>query len=86
MFHSWGEDLAAFVTFARDTVAGDEAVEKTIGLTEQNTWFGWPLVLLSLVALVLLVRRSLTARIARGAGGGLHASPRSVRRCGSTAW
>ncbi|MFG3704893.1 hypothetical protein ACGF7U_09215 [Micromonospora sp. NPDC047670] len=63
VFHSWGEDLAAFVTFARDTVAGDEAVEQTIGLTEQNTWFGWPLVLLSLVALVLLVRRSLTARI-----------------------
>ncbi|WP_433391797.1 hypothetical protein [Micromonospora sp. KLBMP9576] len=63
VFHNWGEDLAAFVTFARDTVAGDEAVEKTIGLTEQNTWFGWPLVLLSLVALVLLVRRSFTARI-----------------------
>ncbi|MGK5676951.1 hypothetical protein ACSNOB_29460 [Micromonospora sp. URMC 106] len=63
VFHSWGEDLAAFVTFARDTVAGDEAVEQTIGLTEQNTWFGWPLVLLSLVALVLLVRRSFTARI-----------------------
>ncbi|MEW2374821.1 hypothetical protein AB0883_01775 [Micromonospora sp. NPDC047812] len=63
VFHSWGEDLAAFVTFARDTVAGDEAVEKTIGLTEQNTWFGWPLVLLSVVALVLLVRRSFAARI-----------------------
>ncbi|WP_425413086.1 hypothetical protein [Micromonospora citrea] len=63
VFHSWGEDLAAFVTFARDTVVGDEAVEKTIGLTEQNTWFGWPLVLLSVVALALLVRRSLTARI-----------------------
>ncbi|MEH1101057.1 hypothetical protein V6V16_18040 [Micromonospora sp. CPCC 205561] len=63
VFHSWGEDLAAFVTFARDTVAGDEAVEKTIGLTEQNTWFGWPLVLVALVALVLLVRRSFPARI-----------------------
>ncbi len=63
VFHSWGEDLAAFVTFARDTVAGDEAVEKTIGLTEQNTWFGWPLVLVALVALVLLVRRSFAARI-----------------------
>lgn len=63
VFHSWGEDLMAFVTFARDTLAGDEAVEKTIGLTEQNTWFGWPLVLVALVALVLLVRRSLAARI-----------------------
>ncbi|MGC4805545.1 hypothetical protein [Micromonospora sp. DT233] len=63
VFHSWGEDLMAFVTFARDTVAGDEAVEKTIGLTEQNSWFGWPLVAVALVALVLLVRRSLAARI-----------------------
>ncbi|WNM42880.1 hypothetical protein RMN56_03295 [Micromonospora halotolerans] len=63
VFHNWGEDLMAFVTFARDTVAGNEAVEQTIGLTEQNTWFGWPLVLVVLVALVLLVRRSLPARI-----------------------
>ncbi|MEH0984768.1 hypothetical protein [Micromonospora sp. CPCC 205556] len=64
VFHNWGEDLMAFVTFARDTVAGDEAVEKTIGLTEQNTWFGWPLVLVALAALVLLWRRSLAARVA----------------------
>ncbi|MEV4710196.1 hypothetical protein [Micromonospora sp. NPDC049374] len=63
VFHSWGEDIAAFVTFPRDTIAGDEAVEATIGMTEQNTWFGWPLVLLSVVALALLVRRSLAARI-----------------------
>ncbi|MFI6132403.1 hypothetical protein [Micromonospora sp. NPDC051141] len=63
VFHNWGEDLMAFVTFARDTVAGDEAVEKTIGLTEQNTWFGWPLVLVALAALGLLVRRSVPARI-----------------------
>ncbi|MFE9956684.1 hypothetical protein [Micromonospora sp. NPDC005299] len=63
VFHNWGEDLMAFVTFARDTVAGNEAVEQTIGLTEQNTWFGWPLVLVALAALVLLVRRSLPARI-----------------------
>ncbi|MEV4200593.1 hypothetical protein [Micromonospora globbae] len=63
VFHNWGEDLAAFVTFPRDTLAGDPAVEQTIGLTEQNTWFGWPLVLVAVVALVLLVRRSLVARI-----------------------
>nr|WP_233558767.1 hypothetical protein [Micromonospora radicis] len=63
VFHSWGEDVVAFVTFPRDTIAGNEAVEATIGLTEQNTWFGWPLVLLSVVALALLVRRSLVARI-----------------------
>ncbi|WP_370461746.1 hypothetical protein [Micromonospora sp. WP24] len=63
VFHNWGEDLAAFVTFPRDTLAGDPAVEQTIGLTEQNSWFGWPLVLVGVVALVLLFRRSLAARI-----------------------
>lgn len=62
-FHSWGEDLKAFVTFPRDSLAGDEAVERTIGVTEQNTWFGWPLVLLAVVALLLLAGRSLVARI-----------------------
>ncbi|MFD0820281.1 hypothetical protein ACFQ0D_18660 [Micromonospora zhanjiangensis] len=64
VFHNWGEDLAAFVTFARDTVAGSPEVEKTIGLTEQNTWFGWPLVILVLLVAVLLWRVSLAARIA----------------------
>ena len=63
-FHSWGEDLAAYVTFARDTLAGDGYVEKAIGDTEQNTWFGWPLVLVVIVAAVLLWRRSKPARVA----------------------
>jgi hypothetical protein len=63
-FHSWGEDMAAYVTFARDTLAGDEYVEKLIGGTEQNTWFGWPLVLVVLAASVLLWKRSQVARIA----------------------
>jgi hypothetical protein len=63
-FHSWGEDLAAYVTFSRDTLAGDGYVEKTIGVTEQNTWFGWPLVLVVIVAAVLLWRRSKLARVA----------------------
>jgi hypothetical protein len=63
-FHSWGEDLAAYVTFSRDTLAGDDYVEKVIGHTEQNTWFGWPLVLVVLVTAALLWRRSRVARIA----------------------
>jgi hypothetical protein len=63
-FHSWGEDLAAYVTFSRDTLAGGAAVEKTIGRTEQNTWFGWPLVLVVLACAVLLWRRSRAARTA----------------------
>ncbi|RKR90956.1 hypothetical protein BDK92_5340 [Micromonospora pisi] len=64
VFHSWGEDLAAFVTYSRDTIAGSESVEHTIGLTEQNTWFGWPLVGLALLVIVLLWRISLAARTA----------------------
>ncbi|WP_442932450.1 hypothetical protein [Micromonospora sp. NBC_01699] len=64
VFHSWGEDLSAFVTYSRDTIAGSEAVEKTIGMTEQNTWFGWPLVGLALLVIVLLWRTSLVARTA----------------------
>lgn len=64
VFHSWGEDLAAFVTYSRDTIAGSPAVEKTIGVTEQNTWFGWPLVGLALLVIVLLWRVSLAARTA----------------------
>jgi hypothetical protein len=64
VFHSWGEDLAAFVTYSRDTIAGSPAVEKTIGLTEQNTWFGWPLVGLTVLVIALLWRVSLAARTA----------------------
>ncbi|MGW0433146.1 hypothetical protein ACWDV4_11485 [Micromonospora sp. NPDC003197] len=63
VFHSWGEDLKAYVTYARDTLAGTPEVEKTIGMTEQNSWFGWPLVILALVAIVVLWRASLAARI-----------------------
>ncbi|MEV4760350.1 hypothetical protein AB0J86_35335 [Micromonospora sp. NPDC049559] len=64
IFHNWGEDLAAFVTYSRDTIAGSAEVEKTIGVTEQNTWFGWPLVVLVLLAIVLLWRVRLAARLA----------------------
>jgi hypothetical protein len=63
IFHNWGEDLSAFVTYSRDTIAGSAAVEQTIGVTEQNTWFGWPLVGLALVIIFLLWRISLAARI-----------------------
>lgn len=63
-FHEWGEDPWAYVTFARDTLGGSEAAEEVIGGTEQNTWFGWPLVGLSLLTIVLLWRRSIAVRAA----------------------
>jgi hypothetical protein len=64
VFTNWGEDVTAYFTFARDTLAGNYAVEQTIGRTEQNSWFGAPLVVLLLIIVVLLWRRSLAARIA----------------------
>lgn len=64
VFHSWGEDLMAFVSHSRDTIAGSPGIEKTIGLTEQNTWFGWPLVGLALMIVVLLWRSSPVVRTA----------------------
>jgi hypothetical protein len=64
VFHNWGEDLRAFVTYSRDTIAGSPEVERTIGMTEQNTWLGWPLVGLAVLVAVLLWRTSVTARIA----------------------
>jgi hypothetical protein len=62
VFHSWGEDLSAYVTYPRDSLAGVASVEQTLGRTEQNTWFGWPLVILVLVVIALLWRRSLLVR------------------------
>lgn len=68
IFHSWGEDLSAFVTYSRDTIAGSPAVERALGQTEQNTWFGWPLVGLTVLVVVLLWRTSLAARTAAVVG------------------
>lgn len=64
VFHSWGEDLTAYVTFSRDTLAGDAIVEKTLGRTEQNSWFGWPLTVVVLLAALTLMWRSTVVRVA----------------------
>ncbi|GAA3724128.1 glycosyl transferase [Plantactinospora mayteni] len=81
VFHNWGEDLRAFVTYSRDTIAGTPEVEKTIGVTEQNTWLGWPLVGLVVLVAVLLWRTSVAARIAAllGAGFALFSLGRQIR-------
>ena len=63
-FATWGEDPLAWLTFARDTVGGgDEAVERTLGITEQNGWFGWPLVVLTPVLAALLFWRTAAAKV-----------------------
>ncbi|PRY30151.1 hypothetical protein CLV70_105321 [Pseudosporangium ferrugineum] len=63
-FTDWGEDPLAYLTFARDTLAGTPASEATVGRTEQNSYFGWPLTLLALALGVLLWRQSIIARVA----------------------
>ncbi|WP_197320154.1 glycosyl transferase [Saccharomonospora sp. NB11] len=53
-----GNDVAAFTAFATQTVAGDEqsAVGLAMNPTEENAFFGWPLVILMLVLTVALWR------------------------------
>ncbi|UQU67329.1 hypothetical protein COUCH_14120 [Couchioplanes caeruleus] len=63
-YQSWGEDLVTYVTFARDTIVGDPIVEKTMGHPEQNSWFGWPLTTVVVIAILALVWRSVTVRVA----------------------
>ncbi|MDP9795539.1 uncharacterized membrane protein YuzA (DUF378 family) [Catenuloplanes nepalensis] len=63
-FNTWGEDPVTWVTFARDTVAGSPAAELTQGRTEQNSWFGWPLVLVLTVITTMLWRRTAVVRTA----------------------
>ncbi|GAA2592736.1 glycosyl transferase [Winogradskya consettensis] len=68
LFATWGEDPAAWLAFARDTIGGgDDAVDRTLGITEQNGWFGWPLVLLTPV-LAAMLRRT-TAGLVAGMTG-----------------
>ncbi|MFI5932343.1 hypothetical protein [Actinoplanes sp. NPDC051494] len=63
-FTTWGEDPITWLTFSRDTLAGGVDDEIRQGLTEQNSWFGWPLVLLTLVLAAVCWRRSVPARVA----------------------
>jgi hypothetical protein len=67
-FLDWGEDITAFFTYSRDTIAGSVGPERTIGFSEQNTWFGAPLVVLIALMVVLLWRSSFAARVATVVG------------------
>jgi hypothetical protein len=65
-FADWGEDVTAFVTFSRYSLGNNTVgVESSIAVTEQNTWFGWPLLLAAVLAAVLLWRQR--NRVARAA-------------------
>lgn len=57
----YGADLAAFPAFARESLAGTAAGVRDLasGPTEENAFFGWPL-LIVFVALVVWLRRNTT--------------------------
>jgi hypothetical protein len=67
-FHSWGEDPVTYVTMPRDTLGGSPDAETTVGLIEQNSWFGWPLVTVVLIIMIALWRRTSLTRIAAVVG------------------
>jgi hypothetical protein len=55
---AYGADLASFVAYARESIAGSPAAAEPLAQnpTEENAFFGWPLVIL-MVALVWWLRR-----------------------------
>lgn len=57
----YGADLLSFVSFSRGSLAGQPAPAKPLApnLTEENSFFGWPLAVL-VVALVCWLRRTAT--------------------------
>ncbi len=59
----YGADLGGYWTFARRSVAGDPEVTAKLaqGATEENSFFGWPLLLL-LLAVVIWLRRDAIVR------------------------
>ncbi|WP_425455450.1 glycosyl transferase [Amycolatopsis palatopharyngis] len=61
-----GNDLAAFTAFATESAAGnaDSARELSINRTEENAFFGWPLVLLMIVVTVWLWRDAVARAVA----------------------
>jgi hypothetical protein len=61
-----GNDVAAFSTFATESLAGDpeRAAELSLNRTEENSFFGWPLVLLMIVVTAWLWREAAARAVA----------------------
>src|SRR5438309_11259653 len=59
-----GEDLTTFATYWRDSFAGNFTAAENFGGIEQNSWFGWPLLFLTMISVVLVWRTTLAARVA----------------------
>jgi hypothetical protein len=62
----YGADLGSYWTFARRSVAGDPLVTAKLaqGATEENSFFGWPLLLALLVVLIWLWRDAIVRSLA----------------------
>lgn len=63
LVHAYGADLASYVAYATESIAGSEASAGPLakGVPEQNAFFGWPLVVL-LAFVGLWLRREPVAR------------------------
>ncbi|OLT44884.1 glycosyl transferase [Saccharomonospora sp. CUA-673] len=61
-----GNDLAAFTAYASNSLAGSEesAVELSMNRTEENAFFGWPLILVLVAVTVALWRVALARAVA----------------------
>jgi hypothetical protein len=64
LYHDWGEDVAAFWTMPRDSLGGVATPDKVFGETEQNTFYGWPLLVTLGTMTALFGRTGKAARIA----------------------
>ncbi|HVW40575.1 MAG TPA: glycosyl transferase [Amycolatopsis sp.] len=63
---SVGNDTAAFTRFATESIAGDarSAADVSMNRTEENAFFGWPLIVLMVVVTIWLWRNVLARSIA----------------------
>jgi len=59
-----GEDPSTYALYWRDTLGGSFTADRSIGGIEQNTWFGWPLLILAGVCVTLIWARSVAVRVA----------------------
>jgi hypothetical protein len=58
-----GEDPTTLALYWRDTIAGNYNADHVIGGIEQDTWFGWPLLILAGVCIALAWARSVAVRV-----------------------
>jgi hypothetical protein len=59
-----GEDATTYALYWRDTLAGNFTADRSIGRIEQNTWFGWPLLILAGICVTAFWSRSVAVRVA----------------------